>query len=336
MKKTIRTILQTRRIRNIVLYSLACAMPFCAARAAEKWDMPMAYSASNYHSEIGVEFAAEATRDSGGALEIVAHPGGSLFGGAEIYGAVRRGAAPIGERLISALGNEDPLFGLDSVPFLATSFADARRLYAASRPDLEKKLDESGLVLLYSVPWPPQGFYSVRPARSKDDLRGLKFRAYNAITSRLAELMGMSPTKIEAAELQQAFATGAAESMVSSGSTGYDRKLWEHVNYYYDVRAWLPRNMVFANKEAWENLDDSARAAVREAATRAEEKGWAKAEELAGWYVEQFRAKGMEVGDAPAQLQNDFAEAGAQLRAEWLEESGEQGRAILARYRAAE
>ena len=316
----------------------ALSLAFAAsgiAHSAEKWDMPMAYSASNYHSEIGAEFAAEVTKNSGGELEIVAHPGGSLFGGAEIYGAVRRGAAPIGERLISALGNENPLFSLDSVPFLATSFGDARTLYNVSRPDLEKTLDEAGLVFLYSAPWPPQGFYSVRPANSKDDLKGLKFRAYNAITSRLAELLGMAPTKIEAAELQQAFATGAAESMVSSGSTGYDRKLWEHADYYYDVRAWLPRNMVFANKEAWEKLSDSARAAVREAAARAEQKGWAKSEELADWYVEQFRANGMNVGDASPQLKKDFENAGAQLRTEWLEDAGAQGRDILARYQAA-
>ena len=258
-----------------------------------------------------------------------------MFGGAEIYGAVRRGAAPIGERLISALGNENPLFAIDSVPFLATSFDDAKKLYAASRSELEKTLDEAGLVFLYSAPWPPQGFYSIRPANSKDDLQGLKFRAYNAITSRLAELLGMSPTKIEAAELQQAFATGAAESMVSSGSTGYDRKLWEHVDYYYDVRAWLPRNMVFANKEAWESLSPAAQKAVLDAAKNAEEKGWAKAEELADWYVEQFRAQGMNVGDAPAQLKSDFEEAGAQLRAEWLADIGEQGSEILARYQAA-
>ena len=304
------------------------------AAAQEAWDMPMAYSATNYHSEIGAEFAAEVTEQSGGKLSITAHPGGSLFGGAEIYGAVRRGVAPIGERLISALSNDDPIYGLDSVPFLATSFADARKLYAASKPNLEKKLDAAGLVFLYTVPWPPQGFYSIRPANSRKDIEGLKFRAYNAITARIAELLGMAPTKIEAAELQQAFATGLAQAMISSGSTGYDRKLWEHVDYYYDVRAWLPRNMVFVNKKAWNGLDEKTKNVVRAAAARAEEKGWAKAEALADWYVEQFKVNGMTVGNAGAQLLADFTAAGDVLQQEWRQEAGAEGEAILKRYSA--
>lgn len=301
---------------------------------ARRWEMPMAYSASNYHSEIGAEFAAEVTENSDGRLEIVTHPGGSLFGGSEIYGAVLRGAAPIGERLVSALGNEDAFYELDSIPFLASSFEDARRLYDASRPVLERKLDESGLVFLYSAPWPPQGLYSVRPATSKADLKGLKFRAYNAITSRLAELLGMSPTKIEAAELQQAFATGIAESMISSGSTGYDRKLWEYVDYYYDVRAWLPRNMVFANRAAWDELDEETQAVVRAAAKTAEDKAWEKAEDLADWYIEQFDENGMNTADAGPQLKADLAVAGGVLLDEWLAKAGDEGRQVLETYRA--
>ena len=296
--------------------------------------MPMAYAAGNYHSVIGAEFAAEVTANSGGKLEIVTHPGGSLFGGAEIYGAVRRGLAPIGERLVSALANDEPLYGLDSLPFLATTFQDARTLYDVSRPALEKKLEDAGLLLLYSIPWPPQGFYSIRETNSKADTQGLKFRAYNAITSRLAELMGMAPTKIEAAEIQQAFATGAAEAMISSGTTGYDRKLWEYMQYYYDIRAWVPRNMVFVNKSAWDALDSNTQKIIRAAAQKAEDRGWAEAESLANWYVGQFKQSGMSVPAASPQLINDFIAAGNQIQGEWLSTAGSEGEEILAAYRA--
>ncbi|MEM8580861.1 MAG: C4-dicarboxylate ABC transporter substrate-binding protein, partial [Pseudomonadota bacterium] len=213
---------------NAVL-ATGVAMVFSAnAALAEKWDMALAYSATNYHSEIAAEFAAEVTANSD--LEIVTHPGGSLFGGSEIFGAVRKGLAPIGERLISALGNDDAIYEVDSVPFLASGFSDAKTLYEVSKPALIETLEEARLHFLYSCPWPPQGFYSVQSAESLDDVAGLKFRAYNATTSKMAEGLGMVPTKIEAAELAQAFATGVAQSMISSGSTGYDRKLWEHVD----------------------------------------------------------------------------------------------------------
>lgn len=299
---------------------------------AEKWDMALAYSATNYHSEIAAEFAAAVTDATGGDLEIVTHPGGSLFGGSEIFGAVRKGLAPIGERLISALGNDNALFEVDSVPFLATGFADSKKLYEASKPALIEALEESRLHFLYSCPWPPQGFYSIKSANSLDDVAGMKFRAYNATTSKMAEGLGMLPTKIEAAELSQAFATGVAQSMISSGSTGYDRKLWEHVSHYYDVKAWLPRNMVIVNGKAWSRLSDDHKAALTAAAGDAEAKCWAKAEELDSWYIEQFEANGMTVETLNPEMQAEFERVGAELKAAWLERAGDAGQAVLDAY----
>ena len=317
-----------------VVAATAVALVANLAQAGEKWDMPLAYAASNYHSENAAKFAAAVTEATGGELEIVTHPSGSLFKGGEIFRAVRTGQAPIGERLISALGNEDPLFEVDALPFLATSFEDAAKLYAASKPQLEKILDDKKLKLLYAVPWPPQGLYNKNPVNSAEDMKGVKFRAYNAATSRLAELLGAVPTKIEAAEISQAFATGVAESMISSGSTGYDRKIWEHVKYWYDTQAWLPKNMVVVNKEAWSSLDERTQGIVLGAAAMAEQAGWAKARELSDWYKEQLAANGMEVGPAGDQLRADFMKIGETMSKEWLERAGDSGKAVIDAYKA--
>lgn len=313
--------------------ALAVGLAASAAQA-EKWDMPLAYAASNYHSENAAMFAAAVTQATGGKLEIVAHPGGSLFKGGEIYRAVRTGQAPIGERLISALGNEDPLFEIDALPFLATSFDGAMKLYKASKPKLEEILDKNNLKLLYAVPWPPQGLYVKNPVNSAADMKGVKFRAYNAATSRLADLMGAVPTKIEAAELSQAFATGVADSMISSGSTGYDRKIWEHVKYWYDVQAWLPKNMVVVNKDAWSGLDAATQGIVLGAAAMAERAGWAKARELSDWYKEQLAANGMVVGPPGDQLKADFQKIGETMTKEWLDRAGDAGKAVIDSYKA--
>lgn len=321
-----------KQIGPALLVALATSLSINTAMA-EKWDMPLAYSATNYHSENAAEFAKTVTEETGGELEIVTHPGGSLYKGDEIFRAVRTGQTPIGERLISALGNEDPIFEIDALPFLATSFEQAMALYKASRPAMEKILDSKGMMLLYAVPWPPQGLYNVNPVTSAEDMKGVKFRAYNAATSRLAELMGAVPTKIEAAELSQAFATGVAQSMISSGSTGYDRKIWEHVKYWYDVQAWLPKNMVIVNKDAWNGLDAEVQKVVLDAAARAEQAGWAKAEELSNWYKEQLAANGMEVSPPSDQLRADFMKIGEIMSAEWLEKAGPEGQSVIDAYK---
>ena len=322
--------------RTPLAYAVAAALMVAGAataQAGEKWDMPLAYAATNYHSENAAKFAKAVTEASGGELEIVTHPSGSLFGGGEIFRAVRTGQAPIGERLISALGNEDAIFEVDALPFLATSFEDAKKLHEASKPAMEKVLEDKGVKLLYAVPWPPQGLYNKTPVASAADMKGVKFRAYNAATSRLAELLGAVPTKIEAAELAQAFATGVADSMISSGSTGYDRKIWEHVKYWYDVQAWLPKNMVVVNLEAWNGLDAKLQGVVTEAAAQAEADGWAKAQELADWYKEQLAANGMTVEGPSDQLRADFVKVGDQMTQEWLDRAGDGGKAVIEAYK---
>ena len=312
----------------------ALVLATAGAPAAEKWDMPVAYPASNYHTINAVQFADDIKTATNGELEIVVHPNGSLFKGNEIKRAVQTGQAQIGERLISALGNENPLFEIDALPFLATSFDAAWKLHQASKPALEAVLDSQNLKLLYAVPWPPQGLYTKKPVTSAKDMEGVKFRAYNAATARLAELMGAIPTQVEAAEISQAFATGVADSMISSGSTGYDSKLWEHTKYWYDINAWLPKNMIVVNKQAFDSLDENTQKAILAAAAAAEERGWNEARKLADWYKEQLAANGMEVAPPSEQLRADFMKIGETMTEEWLEKAGEQGKAAIDAYKA--
>jgi TRAP-type C4-dicarboxylate transport system substrate-binding protein len=231
------------RSRSLLL-AAATTVAFGAASAQTKWDLPAAYPATNFHSVNLMEFAADVDKATAGKLKITVHPGASLFKAPEIKRAVQGGQAQIGEVLISNFSNEWALFGADALPFLADSYDQSVKLWQASKPLFDKKLAEQGMLALYSVPWPPQGIYSKKPLTSAADMKGVKFRAYNPATSRIAELVGAQPVTVQAAEVSQAFATGVADSMISSGSTGWDAKLHEHVKYWYDTQAWLPRNLI--------------------------------------------------------------------------------------------
>ncbi|CUH41997.1 TRAP transporter substrate-binding protein [Ruegeria atlantica] len=315
------------------LTSLLAATALTAAATApamaEKWDMPMAYSASNFHSATGAEFAKCVTTGTGGEVEIVTHPSGSLFKGADIKRAIQTGQAPIGERLLSGHQNENALFGFDSIPFLATSFDDSAKLWEAARPSIENLLAEQNLTLLYAVPWPPQGLYFKDEVNSVADMEGIKFRSYNNATSRLAELTGMLPVTIEAAEISQAFATGVADSMVSSGSTGYDRKVWESLNYFYEVDAWLPRNYVMVNSDIWAGVSDANKNVIKGCAELAEYAGNWRAKEYTGFTLQGLRDGGMIVGPASEQMTNELKEIGVTMTNEWLEAAGDEGKAIV-------
>ena len=319
--------------KNIFLTFVALLFSAGLANAGEKWDMALAYGAGNFHSANATEFAKNVTEKSGGKLTIVTHPGGSLFKGGEIFRAVRTGQAPIGERFMSALGKEDPLLEVDSQPFLATNYGAAMRLYKASKAEIVKGLDSKGLVFLYAVPWPAQGLYSKKAINSIADLKGLKFRAYNSATIRIAELTGMAPTKIEAAEISQAFSTGAVESMITSPTTGKNKKIWENgVGYFYDIAAWFPKNMVIVNKDAWNKLDGATQKLLKSEAAKAEKKGWALSKKGNKDDKKALADAGMKVGKVNSALKKHFEGVGATMSKEWADRAGSRGQAVLAAY----
>jgi TRAP-type C4-dicarboxylate transport system substrate-binding protein len=319
-------------LAGIVAAAVLCSFAGSAA-AQTKWDLPAAYPANNFHTEILQQFADDVAKATGGKLKITVHANASLFKANEIKRAVQGGQAQIGEILLTAYSNEWPIYGIDGVPFLADSYAEAMKLYKASKPALEKKLGEQGIMLLYTVPWPPQGIYVNKPINSAADLKGVKWRAYSPATARIAELVGAQPVTVQAAELSQAMATGVVESYMSSGSTGYDTKTYEHIKYWYDTQAWLPKNAVLVNKAAFEALDKATQAAVLKAGADAETRGWAISQKKNGEYIELLKKNGMTILPPPPQLKADMKKVGDTMLKEWLEKAGPEGQAIVDAYR---
>ncbi|MBL0920445.1 MAG: TRAP transporter substrate-binding protein [Hydrogenophaga sp.] len=312
----------------------AAAFAFgAAANAQTTWDLPAAYPATNFHSVNLATFASDVDKATGGKLKITVHPGASLFKAPEIKRAVQGGQAQAGEILLSAFSNEWQVFGLDGIPFLATSYAESKKLYAAQKPVLEKKLAEQGMVLLYAVAWPPQGLYSKKPVTSGADLKGNKWRAYNPATSRIAELVGAQPVTVQAAELSQALATGVVESNMTSGATGVDSKLYEHLKFYYDVQAWLPKNAVMANKRAFDALDKATQDALMKAAADAEARGWAASEKVNTDTMAILKTNGMTIEPPSAALKADLQKVGATMLQEWLSKAGPEGQQIIDAYK---
>lgn len=314
-----------------ILAGLALAS---GASAQTKWDMPTPYPVTNFHTENIQKFASEVDAATGGKLKITVHANGSLFKANEIKRAVQGGQAQIGEIIISGLANEDPLFALDTIPFLATGYADSKRLWLASKAKVEERFAKQGMKILFSVPWPPQGIYSKTALTSSNDLKGVKIRSYSPTVARMIELMGAQPVTVQAAELTQALATGVVSANITSSATGYDSKSWEQLTYYFDVQAWLPKNVVLVSQKQLDALDKPTRDALLKAAAAAEARGWQVSEEKTRWYLEQLSKNGMKVLPPSDVLRKDLVAIGDRMTKEWLEKTGADGKAILDAYAA--
>lgn len=314
---------------HLALPLAAAVLATGAAAQNVKWDLPAAYPATNFHTENLTAFANDVDKASGGKLKIQVHANASLFKANEIKRAVQSGQAPIGEVLLVNFENENPVYGADGIPFLAASYADARKLAAAQKPVLDKLLAAQGMKLLYTVAWPPQGIYANKDITSVADMRGLKWRAYSPATAKIAELVGAQPVTIQAAELTQALATGVVNSYMSSGSTGYDSKTYESIKFWYDTQAWLPKNAVIVNQRAFDALDKPTQDAVLKAAADAEKRGWALSEEKNEWYKKALAEKGMKIVKPTPKLMADMRQVGSIMLADWQKRAGADGAAVI-------
>jgi TRAP-type transport system periplasmic protein len=317
----------------IVRSALLLSLVFGTAQAQTKWDMPTPYSDGEFHTRNVKQFAEEVKKNTGGALDITVHSNGSLIKHPDILRSVSTGQVNIAEFLLGQFGNEDPVFAADNVPFVAPGYDNAFRFYQAQKPVLEKKLEGRGMKLLYAVSWPGQGIYTKDPVKTVSDFKGLKMRTYSPLTSRLAELLGASPTIAQVPDVPQMFATGAMHAMVTSSATGTSTKAWEFVKNYYKTNAWNPKNVVVANQRAFARLPKAQQEGLVKAAAAAEPRGWemSKARERD---ADALLAKnGVSVQEPSAELKAALAKIGEQMAAEWEKSAGADGQAILKAYK---
>ena len=301
--------------------------------SAQQWIMATPYPDSNFHTQNIKQFVEDVKSSTGGKLTIIVHGNQTLFTMPQIKRAVQGGQVMLGEILLSAYGNEDPFFEVDGVPMLSPGFDSARKLWVASKPYVEKRFRAQGIVPLYTVPWPPQGFYTKKPIASLADLKGTKFRAYNAVTARMAELFGAVPTTVQQAEVSQAFITGMVEAMLTSAPTGVDTKAWDFSKYYYDVRVINNKNIVIASQKALDALDPAVRTAVLAAAARAETRGWALSEKTMDETTKRLAAEGLKVEAATPAVRAELQKLGETMAAEWVKRAGAEGEAMLKTFR---
>jgi len=300
--------------------------------AATRWDMATPYVDTTHHTQNIIEFAKEVKTATAGELEIIVHSGASLIKHKEIPRAVRTQQVPIGEVIIAMMGNSDPVYKLDNIPFLASNFDEAKELYNASKSALSAKLDKQGMMLLFSVPWPSQGIYSKKPITEIADIKGAKLRAYSSTLSRLAVLLNASPTTVQTVEIPQAFSTGIIDMMFTSPTTGISSQSWDYVSNYTDVQAWIPKNMVIVNKRAFKRLDKTSQSALLTAAATAEQRGWEMAITETITKTAMLAENGIEVAQPTAPLMASLKQIGAQMVAEWAEEAGSDGLSIIQDY----
>jgi TRAP-type transport system periplasmic protein len=320
------------RIHEIMRHVLIVLLALSSAPAlsAEKWNFATPYPEKEYLTVNDQAFAEDVKKSSNGEIDITIHAGASLFKLPEVKRAVQTRQVAIGEVFLSAWSNEDPIYGLQTLPFLASNIREVRILWDIHKPYVASRLDKQGLKLLYGVTWPAQSLFTKREIDSFKGLAGIKFRVQNPSTARIAELIGVTGVRVETADLPQAFLTGTIDAMFTSNVTTANASGWDYLKYSYSTNSWYPLNIVFINKSIFDRLDPKLQQVVLQAAARAEQRGWSMEAADTAAKEKQLREKGMVIVDPPpAKMMAEFREVGRTMTDEWVKSAAADGRAIL-------
>ncbi len=303
-----------------------------SAFASTSWDMPTPYGDRTFHTVNIRAFADDVAERTNGELKINVHSNGSLIGHPEIKNSVRRGIVPSGELIMSRLANENAIFDVDSVPFLASNYEEAWELWQASKEVIAEELAKQRLRVLFAVPWPPQGLYTNNEITEIGDLRNLKMRAYNLSSERFSQLVNAIPTQIEVPDIPTGFSTGRVDAMITSPATGADTKAWDYVSHFNHAQLWIPKNMVIVNEQAFSRLAPDIQQALLDAAEAAEIRGWEMSKAETESAIKVLKENGIQVSEPSEALQSALEVIGKTMTQEWLERAGDQGQQIIDRF----
>jgi TRAP-type transport system periplasmic protein len=305
-----------------------------SAQAQTKWQMATPYPDGNFHTKNIREFCTDIEQATGGKLSVNVHSNASLLPMPQIKRGVQTGQVQLGEILLTAYSNEDPFFDADALPFLVPDWAGAKKLADLQRPYIEERFRKQGLSLLYTVAWPAAGFYTQVPLNSLDVLKGSRFRTFSPLTNRFAALAGANPVLVQQAELAQAFATGIATAMVTSAQTGVDTSAWDYAKVFTPAAFSMTKNAVLISRRALESLPADQQKAVRDAAARAQTRGWGYAEGAEKASQNRLAEKGLTIGNVPPDVRAGLDAIGVTMANEWVEKAGDDGKKLIQALRA--
>ncbi|MEQ8589414.1 MAG: TRAP transporter substrate-binding protein [Thalassobaculaceae bacterium] len=299
---------------------------------AVDWIMASGYPESNFHTQNIMEFIEDVKEST--SINIELSPNDTLIKLDAIKTALQRGQIPIGEIRLGVYGNEDPMYILAGLPFIAATYSEAWMLKDIQKGYFDEIFAEQGLKILYYTPWPGQGFYTKFPVTSVEDFSGKKLRIYSTATQQMGEMLGFDATILPFAEIPQAFSTGLIEALFTSPQTGIDIQAWDNTSDFTYAGAIFSKNAVVVGQSYFDALSPEDQAGLLAAAEAAELRGWEMSAATTAAQIKTLQENGMTTATAPAPVIEKMKEIGGAMMETWRKDASPEAQAVLDRYLA--
>ncbi|MBV0914268.1 TRAP transporter substrate-binding protein [Anianabacter salinae] len=319
------------KTRSLVA-ALVLAATAPAAGAETTWIMASGYADTNFMTQNIRTFIDDVKAATDGELDITLHSNGTLIKLDGIRRAVQTNQIQIGEIRLGSYSNEDAMYNLAGLPFVAGDYASAWKLKEAQKSYFDNLFDGLGFKALAYQPWPGQGFYTKFPVTGLADFKGAKLRIYSKATQDMGNALGFEATILPFAEIPQAFATGLIDALFTSPQTGIDIQAWDNTQYFTAAGAIFTKNAIIVNKDAFEALSPEVQAALVAAGDAATKRGWEMSEAVYAEQLDTLKANGMTVEDAPTEVMDRLREIGVTMMEEWRASAPSEAIAVLDAY----
>ncbi len=297
-----------------------------------KMDLNAKYGANNFHTKGAQEFSALVKDYTKGTVNITVHPGSSLIKGNPLK-AVKDGTVAMTDMFIPFTSGGGKVFGISALPFIASSYEDAYKLYQISKPAYEKTAKKWNQKLLYSVTWPASGFYSNKKMETISDFKGVKTRTYDKNSAGFVNSAGGNAVALPWGEVYSALRTGMVNSVVTSSSSGKDGKFWEVLNNFTKINYAYPLQAVTINLDYWNSMNKTQQTAVLKAAKEIEESQWKAVRVEDKNALDVMGKNGMNISEANPALKAELDKIANEMLSKYLDGSSSQIKNIFKEYR---
>ena len=316
-------------LRKIALVAGVASLMFAGT---VNMDLNAKYGATNFHTKGAVKYAALVKKYTNGSVNITVHAGGSLVKGNALK-AVKDGVVPMTDMFVPFTAGGGKVFGISALPFVASSYDDAYKLYQISKPAYNKTFKKWNQKLLYAVTWPPSGLYTKKAVNSTADFKGIKARTYDKNSANFIRMAGGSAVALPWGEVYSALSTGLVNAVVTSSESGKNGKLWEVLNHFTKIGYAYPLQAVTINLDYWNSLDKNQKTAMLKAAKEMEKIQWNISRNIDKKDLAILAKHGMIVTAPTATLKKQLAKVGEKMLKSYLKDANSDIKKIFKEYR---
>ena len=320
-------------VKLLALLSVVALLSTTAFAKTMKLDLNAIYGPTSFHTQGATIFAKKVEKYTNGSVLVTVHPGGSLgFKGQELLKVVKDGQVAMSDILMGVVSGSEHVFGISSLPRLARTFDEAKKLYKATKPLYEKAAMKWNQKFLYAAPWPPSGLVTKKEINTKADLKGLKTRTYDKNGAEFLRALGASPLALPWGEVYSSLRTGMIDSVLTSAESTKNGKFWEVLSYFKDINYAFPLNMVVINLDYWKALSKDQQAAMLKAAAETEAEQWANSEKRTVEALKIIQEKGIKVSKESPEFGKDLDAAALKIQKAFLSKAKKSEKKVLEQF----